>query len=282
MNHEETTLEKTIEPLITELGLRRNDAAGKLEESLLDARMALVEHPVYLDLRTPDALRTFLEYHAFAVWDFMSLLRALQQRICGNAVPWLPPENLLAARMVNEMMLVEETDELPDGSGYSSHFELYQRGLVEGGVRNDKIGTFTRALRAGRSVDQAFDEAAVPRAARDFVGATLDKCNDPGTHKLAAYFVFGRENIIPAMFRRIIENLEVQYGASFPTLRYYLDRHVGIDETEHGPASRRMLSALCGDDPQLWAEAQESAQQALASRLQLWDAVHTAIVSGHN
>ncbi len=276
-------MKNTLEqPDAAVLGRKRDDAAGKLEASLLGARLALVEHPVYTALRTPQALRTFLEYHAFAVWDFMSLLRALQHRICGYAVPWLPPENLLAARMVNEMMLVEETDELPDGSGFGSHFQLYQRGLVEGGVRNDKIGAFVRSLRDGRSVEQAYDDAAVPRAAREFVSATLKKCDDPGTHKLAAYFVFGRENIIPAMFRRIIENLEAQYGASFPTLRYYLDRHVGIDETEHGPASRRMLSALCGNDAKLWAEAQDSAQEALQARLKLWDAVHEAILTGRN
>lgn len=275
-------MKNTIDRPATTLGRKRDDAAGRLEESLLGARLALVEHPVYSALRTPAALRTFLEYHAFAVWDFMSLLRSLQQRICGDAVPWLPPANLLAARMVNEMMLVEETDELPDGSGFGSHFQLYQRGLVEGGVRNDKIGAFTTALGNGRSVEQAYDDAAVPRAAREFVNATLSKCKDPGTHKLAAYFVFGRENIIPAMFRRIIENLEAQYGASFPTLRYYLDRHVGIDETEHGPASRRMLGALCGSDEKLWAEAQESAREALEARLRLWDAVHEAISTGRD
>src|SRR5882757_3095839 len=86
-------------------------------------RQALFNHPVYRDIRGVGALRTFMEYHVFAVWDFMSLLKALQQRLCCVTVPWLPNEPSLGSRLVNEIIVAEETDEDGDG-GYISHFGL--------------------------------------------------------------------------------------------------------------------------------------------------------------
>src|SRR5258707_14210282 len=83
----------------------------RLRARLAPLRAALSGHPVYGEIGGPAALRLFMGQHVFAVWDFMSLLKALQRRLCCNDVPCLPPTDQASARLVKENLLAEESDE---------------------------------------------------------------------------------------------------------------------------------------------------------------------------
>src|ERR1700716_1107809 len=101
----------------------------RLRATLAPLRASLSNHPVYGQIDGPAALRLFMEHHVFAVWDFMSLLKALQRHLCCNDVPWLPPADHRGARLVNEIVRAEESDE--DGrGGFTSHFGLYVRAMA--------------------------------------------------------------------------------------------------------------------------------------------------------
>jgi hypothetical protein len=93
---------------------------------------ALLGHPVYREINSLAALRLFMEHHVFAVWDFMSLLKTLQVRLCCVGVPWLPAADPQATRFINEIVLAEESDEDGQG-GYLSHFGLYLRSMTRCG-----------------------------------------------------------------------------------------------------------------------------------------------------
>jgi hypothetical protein len=60
-----------------------NDHLGSL-------RAALLDHPLYAEVASVADLRRFMEDHVFAVWDFMSLLKRLQQDMTCTRVPWFP------------------------------------------------------------------------------------------------------------------------------------------------------------------------------------------------
>lgn len=83
---------------------------------------------MYERLQTLPDLRCFMEHHVFAVWDFMSLLKVLQRELTCTAVPWVPTANAPARRLVNEIVLEEESDLDSEGRP-TSHFELYVRAM---------------------------------------------------------------------------------------------------------------------------------------------------------
>ncbi len=240
-------------------------------------RERLLKHRLYGMLTGINALRTFVEYHCYAVWDFMSLLKCLQNKLTCTFLPWNSPGNMFAARMINEIVVAEETDVTMDGKGYASHFDLYVEAMSEIGAETDTVRRFTDLIREGMPWNQAAPRTGVPEAAVKFVSHTLEVCQDHPACEVAAFFLFGRENLIPDMFRKIVEGIAAAEGASINAFRYYLDRHIGIDEEEHGPASERMMRALCGEDDTRWRLVKRAAEEALMARIALWDGIAEAI-----
>ena len=57
---------------------------------ILPLQEELANHPIYRSLRTLADLRIFMTHHVFSVWDFMSLVKYLQQRIAPVEIPWMP------------------------------------------------------------------------------------------------------------------------------------------------------------------------------------------------
>jgi hypothetical protein len=232
----------------------------------------LVAHPIYSSINDESALRLFMRTHVFCVWDFQSLLKALQMSLTCVTLPWLPTRDREARRLINEIVLDEESDENPDG-GYFSHFELYLDAMRACGADSSFIENLTGKLHRGDSFDDVLNNEQLPDGVKRFVGTTLDIARSGAPHRVAAAFTLGREDLIPEMFKQFVAQLSEDSPASWSLFLYYLTRHIETDGERHGPLSHALLSRLCGDDAQLWAEAEETARHSLEARLDLWDSV---------
>jgi hypothetical protein len=213
-----------------------------------------------------------MEHHVYAVWDFMSLLKCLQHELTCTEIPWLPKGDAEIRYMINEIVIGEESDSDPEG-GHTSHFELYLRGMKQCGANCDSILAFIEMIHAGISVREALMKSGAPDACRDFVNHTFTIIHDGALHKIAAAFAFGREDVIPTMFREVVSGLNSNHDEQLSIFKFYLERHIELDGDEHGELALRMVMNICGTDDILWHEAATAASQCLQMRLRLWDAI---------
>ncbi|GHJ16985.1 MULTISPECIES: DUF3050 domain-containing protein [unclassified Micromonospora] len=248
----------------------------RLERAVTERRDVVVNHPLYANLDTHEALVTFMEHHVFAVWDFMSLLKSLQRQLTCVTVPWIPTGPTGSRRLINDIVMVEESDEL--GEGYISHFELYVRGMTEAGADTTPVDKLVDLLRAGRPVTESFGEAGVPAPSAAFAGTTWRIIETTPVHCQAAAFAFGREDLIPEMFTQVVAVNERSNRLN--TFVDYLERHIEVDGEQHTPMAMQMLADLCGDDDTKWQECADTVNDALAARARLWDDILAAIKEG--
>lgn len=245
-------------------------SAAKAEIDVAGLVGQLMSHPLYEQLCDAPSLRIFMRSHVFAVWDFQSLLKALQRSVTCVEIPWLPTEDPEARRVVNEIVLDEESDEAP-GGGHVSHYELYIRAMQEAGADTKPICTLLEDLRRGRCLADTLERPELPRGVASFVRSTMTVADSGQAHRIAGAFAYGREEVIPAMFRRVVDRLAEVSPQRWSTFRYYLDRHIGHDSERHGPGAKDVVARLCRTDSTLWVEAQDAARSALEERLRLWD-----------
>jgi hypothetical protein len=246
----------------------------KLKAQITPARDRVVAHPIYRALRTHEAIVTFMEHHVFAVWDFMSLLKSLQRSLTCVELPWVPTGPTGSRRLINDITLVEESDELR--GGFISHFELYLEGMTEAGASRTAVDTFIASLRGGTDVLTALREAAVPGPSAEFTTTTWRFIQEAPVHCQAAAFAFGREDLIPDMFEQVVK-VNANQGGTLDTFVDYLARHIEVDGEEHTPMAMQMLADLCRDDDAKWDECAETVNRALDVRVRLWDGILAAI-----
>lgn len=250
----------------------------KLMQAIEPHREALLQHPIYQDMKSLEDFRIFMEQHVYAVWDFMTLLKALQTRLTGMSLPWRPAGEPLVARLINDIVLAEESDEDGQG-GYCSHFELYLRAMKEAGANTAEISRLLDLLEGGGSFEAALEKEGLPDAVTHFLSANYQVVKEGKAHEIAASFTLGREDLIPDLFRQLVNDLIKSKPGELETLEYYFERHIHLDEDHHGPLALRMLEHLCGDDPQKWLETEKAAIAALKARKILWDGIHESILS---
>ncbi|WP_436770765.1 DUF3050 domain-containing protein [Yinghuangia sp. YIM S09857] len=273
--------------------------ATRLLGETAPARRRVLAHPVYRMLTDADDVRVFMEHHVFAVWDFMSLLTVLRRHLTCVTVPWTPRGRPELRRLVNEIVLTEESD--LTGVGPRSHFELYIEAMAAAGADTGPVLCFLDLLGDGVPVAEAVQLCGAPPAAAAFVRQTWLIVEHAPVHGVAAAFALGREELVPRMFEHVLAAPEQVReggsregdhrdggsrdgcsrdggrGADFTLFAEYLRRHIEVDGDEHGPMALRLLEELCGLQPRRWRECAGTVSVALRSRAALWDAVAEAV-----
>ncbi|MDB5030752.1 DUF3050 domain-containing protein [Mucilaginibacter sp.] len=245
---------------------------AQLKSEIEPLRRQLIGHDLYSRITSVDELQLFMEHHAFAVWDFMSLLKSLQQKLTCVTAPWLPVGNANTRYLINEIVIGEESDE--DGQGNrTSHYELYLRAMQQAGCTCLYVNQLLAQLKNGVNIMDALNSPDIPAAAAKFVRHTFDVINNSPDHVQAAVFTFGREDLIPAMFISMVQKISEQLPGKVDILLWYLERHIEVDGDHHSQLAYQMTAGLCGNNPQKWAEATQAVKQALQSRIELWDGI---------
>lgn len=249
-----------------------NDYIKKIESNIQVVRNQLVHHEVYSAIKSLEDVQVFMQYHVFAVWDFMSLLKSLQIELTCTSIPWFPNGNPETRFLINEIVVGEESDKDENGN-IKSHYEMYLEAMHQCGAPTKNISNFISTLKETRNLEVAFSKTNLPESIIDFVRFTFEIIHSKKTYLQAAIFTFGREDLIPDMFHSIVTDINKKFPNKISKFKYYLDRHIEVDGGHHGHLAIQMLQNLCGNDKEKWDEAEKSIVQALNMRSKLWDGV---------
>lgn len=238
----------------------------------------LLQHPLYDKVKTMDDLHEFLESHVYAVWDFMSLLKALQSKLTCTTTPWFASQNPETRYLINEIVLAEESDLTLDGKRLS-HFEMYVDAMKDCGAQTLELEAFLQNVIDTKNVFIAIKQSDLHPNIKAFLDFTFRVIEEGKAHKIAAAFTFGREDLIPNMFTEILKSFQQNFPeADLSKLIYYFERHIELDADEHGPMAMQMISELCQEDEHKWKDVEEVSILALEKRIGLWDAIEEKIV----
>ena len=240
-----------------------NPKINILNSNLTKYREEIVNHALYKKLNSVEDIAVMMEYHVYAVWDFMSLLKALQSLLTCTTSPWKPVGDGKIRQLVNSIVLEEESD-VDKENNPLSHYEMYIDAMKQCGANTSAIESFVANVSATNipSVNDGVDA---------FLKTTFDVIESNETHKIASAFTFGREDLIPDMFTAIVN--EYNTANNLDKFVYYLERHIELDGGEHGPLALELISNLCGDNENKWKEVEETAIACLVARKKLWDSI---------
>lgn len=236
-------------------------------------------HRVFDLVKTKEDLQVFMQMHCYAVWDFMTLLKRIQTEYTGMRWPWAPPHPKRArlARLVNEIVLAEESDDDGQG-GYCSHFVLYEKAMLEVGADINTVNSFLMKVRMGippvesaaRALINLSEE--VRNAVMAYIGDTTSVARNAPNEEVVAYFLFGREDSVPAMFSNLLAKLG-DLKESAPVFVRYLQRHIELDGEHHSAAVAELLEVELDKNPIRTKNALNAAINAVKARIALWEAV---------
>jgi len=250
---------------------------SEINSKIQSQKEILLKHSLYEKVKTIDDLHQFLECHVYAVWDFMSLLKALQSKLTCTTTPWFATTNPETRYLINEIVLAEESDLSMDGKRLS-HFEMYLEAMQSCGAQINELEDFIQTVIDTKNIFIAIKQSNLPQKIKLFLDFTFRVIEEGKTHKIAAAFTFGREDLIPNMFTEILKNFQQNFPETdLSKLIYYFERHIELDADEHGPMAMQMITELCQDDAQKWNDVEEVSILALEKRIGLWDAIEEKI-----
>ena len=241
-----------------------------MNKSIEKLQNDLCSHSLYKNITDLNSLRTFMSWHVFAVWDFMSLLKSLQKQITCVSIPWFEskfdPE---LVRLINEIVIAEESDIDFEGN-VSSHFSLYLKAMDEVGADTFLINKFLETQ----------DFSILPQEIQEMLTFHLNLAMNGKVHEVASSFFFGREKLIPEMFTSLVKIVEDK-NLKCPTLLYYFKRHIEIDGDSHGPLALKCLDKLLVNEEHK-DQALIVAINSLNQRNKLWSFIQEEIYRSEN
>ena len=249
-----------------------------INNSIQPQKELLLQHSLYKKVKTIENLQCFLENHVYAVWDFMSLLKALQAKLTCTTTPWFATQNPQTRYLINEIVVAEESDLTLDGKR-SSHYEMYIEAMKACDANTTGIEQFLLEVDSLKNIFVAIKKSNLHPNIKAFLDFTFRVIEEGKSHEIAAAFTFGREDLIPSMFTEILKNFQANFPETdLSQLIYYFERHIELDADEHGPMAMKMITELCGTDAQKWSDVEEISILALEKRIGLWDAIEETIM----
>lgn len=237
----------------------------------------LKHHTLYTQLNSLVAIQSFMSHHIYCVWDFMNLLKTLQSQLTCITVPWQPSPNPRIARLINEIVLEEESDEI-EGEA-TSHFSYYLEAVKQLSHTQSDFYMFMSDLKRSLDYQTLIQQEYIPKSVQQFLYFSYSSIQTSTLHTAAA-FTFGREALVPDLFTPIINHSSFSNNPILQSFQIYLSRHIELDGDHHSQLAYKMIEELCQSDAD-WELVQNHALATVNARLKLWNAISTSLMTSN-
>ena len=232
----------------------------------------IINHPLFHMRFDNEQLNVFMSIHIYAVWSFMSIVKSLQKNLTPQSIPWTPNQSTQngMARFINEIIYSEESEEISKNT-YLSHFEIYILAMRIIGVDTKPILSMVSHFKKNSYSRTYINSLNIPICAKRFITHDISIAKSRSLPRIVGVFCFGKETIIPSMFKQIIKAIPKRGNS---VLVNYFDRHIEIDGERHGPLAKKIFSEVCKkkSDRNL---AYLEAIKALKLRESMWNDIYT-------
>lgn len=178
-------------------------------------------------------------------------------------------------RALNQIIIDEESDITPVEGVYKSHFNLYLDAMVEIGAPLtiiDDILSYNYQIESPKNIYSTFELSEnYCEKCKEYDDEVLDIVQDPDVIPTLVYFVYGREAIIPGMFKKILDVVKDVPGTE--SLQFYLKRHIEVDADSHSNLAKYILDKFVERTEYTAGNIEQLKNEAIAHRIKLWDAI---------
>jgi len=207
----------------------------------------IVNHKMFKNLNNLENIKIYSEFQIWCVWDFMSILKKVQNLIFTNDIMWLPPKNPNVGAAFYKLIESEETD-LGHKSGdlnRASHFQSFLASMKQMGADTTKIDNFIEYVREGLELETALTKAGASEKTKKFL-LTNRELIEESPYNAISIITLTRENFLPAVFKSLMSNVKEE--DKIELFVWYHKRHIHLDTVLHGPLSELIFNEYVNND----------------------------------
>ncbi|MBF0440355.1 MAG: DUF3050 domain-containing protein [Oligoflexales bacterium] len=235
----------------------------------------LENHAVYDKIIGQKSLIYFVERHFICAFSYNYLFRSLQKDLISIRSPITSDSGKEAIRIISEMILEEEVDDIGNGR-LLSHLELYLEAMKSINCDMSSVFVFFDNLEIGMPLENALKKSNFSREVVKY-GIKINEILESPSHMRAIALFYEGEPYIPDNFL-IKLHLLSEYIDTGPLFAYFNLHIEGLKKPGFSSVGR-LVDILCQSDPETSKEAERAAEEVLRHRIRLWNAISNGIDS---
>ena len=249
----------------------------QFQNSIAPFNSKLINHKIYGQISDMRKTKIFMESHVFSVWEYLTMLKALQRELATRDISFLHENVPDLPYLINQIVLNEEIEEESRGEYLSAMglYQLYINSMDEIGADSNPIKYFVDCIKVNKNWNNTIRDTItrfdnIPIQTYEYLNYNLKMIELSEIHELAGIFFFGREDINSKFILLIKSNIE--HEKSLSNLKNIIKRHVDDDSKNKNPILGEYINnILCKDDDKKWKKVEISVIEAIKKRIELWD-----------
>ncbi|KOY51772.1 DUF3050 domain-containing protein [Polaribacter dokdonensis] len=218
---------------------------------------------LYSSIENKKDVKSFMENHIFAIWDYMSLMRALENNLRDNSVPWFPSNNGKNLKILYKIL--DEEEYTIDASGsVKSYFEMYLEAMEEIGANTSDILNILSHSKTINLIDEALNLTGMNIESFYYTRFIYTIIKSQKPHLMAIVFALSKELVSKVL---ILEDFcRKDFSNKYDKTLFLINKLKAVNSKNYNSNAFKLASDFIGEDPQKLMEAKRAALNCVRYR----------------